>query len=253
VSSLPPPAQAGWAWFLDVDGTLADFAETPDKVNISDEVQRVVRALTDGAAGAVALVSGRSIRDIDQLFGRSIGAVAGQHGNERRSTDGRVTYSTTRDDRLDSAIAELTSFAAEVPELLVEDKGISATIHFRRAPELESLVDSVVEDVHARMAGTFLVQGGKMLRELIPVACNKGTAVAAFMNEPPFAGRVPTFVGDDVTDEHAFMVVNQMGGYSIKVGPGETIARYRLSDVTAVRAWLRVLRNGEVPVQVPGA
>jgi trehalose 6-phosphate phosphatase len=142
----------------------------------------------------------------------------------------------------------LLAFASQVPELLVEDKGISATIHYRRAPELESIVDSVVEDVHARMSGEFLVQGGKLLREIIPIACNKGTAVAAFMKEPPFAGRLPTFVGDDVTDEHAFMVVNQMGGCSIKVGRGETIARYRLPDVAAVRAWLGVLQNGDVPV-----
>jgi trehalose 6-phosphate phosphatase len=203
--------------------------------------------LTDCADGAVALVSGRSIHDVDQLFGGSIVAVAGQHGNERRTAVGNVIYSATRDDRLDSAITELKAFADQVPLLLVEDKGISASIHFRRAPEFEALVDSVVEDVHARMTGEFLVQGGKMLREIIPVACNKGTAVSAFMNEPPFAGRVPTFVGDDVTDEHAFMVVNQMGGLSIKVGPGETIARYRLSDVAAVRAWLGVLRDGDMP------
>jgi trehalose 6-phosphate phosphatase len=245
VSSPPPPAQARWAWFLDVDGTLADFADSPETVTIPDDVQRVVRTLVDNTGGAVALVSGRPLRDIDRLFGGAVVAAAGQHGNERRSANGHITSSATRDARLDRAIIDLTAFASHVPDLIVEDKGISAAVHYRRAPELESLVDSVVEDVHARMSGEFLVQGGKMLREIIPVACNKGTAVAAFMREPPFAARIPAFVGDDVTDEHAFMIVNQLGGHSIKVGTGETIARHRLENVAAVRAWLAALRDGD--------
>lgn len=233
-----------------MDGTLADFADSPETVTIPEDVQRVVRTLVDNTNGAVALVSGRPIRDIDRLFGGSVVAVAGQHGNERRSASGHITSSATRDQRLNRAITDLRAFASQVPDLIVEDKGISAAIHYRRAPELEALVDSVVEDVHARMSGEFLVQGGKMLREIIPVASNKGTAVATFMREPPFAGRVPTFVGDDVTDEHAFMVVNQLGGHSIKVGTGETIARHRLADVAAVRAWLAALRDGEVIIAI---
>jgi trehalose 6-phosphate phosphatase len=245
VSSIPPEARAHWAWFLDIDGTLTDFAESPESVVIADDMQRIIRTLVSCAGGAVALVSGRPLREIDRLFGGAVVAVAGQHGNERRTVTGDIISSTTRDARLDTAIEDLISFATHVPDLIVEDKGISAAIHFRRSPELESLVDSVVEDVHTRMSGQFLVQGGKMLREIIPVACNKGTAVAAFMQEAPFAGRIPAFVGDDVTDEHAFMVVNQMAGISIKVGAGETIARYRLPDVAAVRAWLGALRDGE--------
>jgi trehalose 6-phosphate phosphatase len=238
VNALPPVAQAGWAWFLDVDGTLADFADAPDRVTIHADVMRILHTLHAYAGGAVALVSGRPIRDIDRLFGGSIMAVAGQHGNERRSASGEITYGAVRDERMERAIAELMTFSVHVPELIVEDKGISATIHYRNAPELESLVDSVVEDVHSRMGAGFLVQGGKMLREIVPIACDKGTAVSAFMGEAPFRGRAPAFVGDDVTDEHAFMVVNRLGGHSIKVGPGETIARHRLENVEAVRTWL---------------
>jgi trehalose 6-phosphate phosphatase len=245
--SLPPPPERQWAWFFDVDGTLARLESRPDAVVIDEPTRRNLAALGVLAGGAVAVVSGRSIADVDALFGGAVAAVAGQHGNERRRADRATVSQVERPPALDHASRDLRAFESDHAGIVVEDKGLSLAIHFRLAPALEETVGERVRALGPLLGADFLVQGGKSLLEIVPAGRNKGTAVTDFMREAPFRGRTPAFLGDDVTDELAFMTVNQLGGHSIKVGAGDTIARYRLDDVDAVQRWLAQLLAPESP------
>lgn len=235
--ALPVPDPT-WAYFLDVDGTLLDIARSPGEVRVRVETRQLLGRLHASAEGALALISGRSLSDIDTLFPLVALPAAGQHGVERRNARGMRGWSgaSMRDQPV--ARARLGALVARYPELVLEDKGFSVALHYRAAPVLETLVRETVGDVQAELGDGFLVQPGKYVLELRPSGMDKGDAIAEFMAEPPFAGRVPVFVGDDVTDEHGFAVVNELGGHSVKVGAGPTVARWRLADARAVERWL---------------
>ena len=136
------------------------------------------------------------------------------------------------------ARARIAALASRHRELLVEDKGLSLALHFRAAPHLEHQIHDAMRTIAAELGDGYVLQPGKLVVELRAAGSDKGEAIAAFMSEPPFRGRVPVFIGDDSTDEHGFATVNAMGGYSLKVGDGATIARWRLPDVRAVERWL---------------
>jgi trehalose 6-phosphate phosphatase len=234
---LPPPS-ADFAWFFDVDGTVAEIAETPDAVIVHSDTARVLARLHARSHGALALVSGRPIADIDRLLPGTRYPAAGQHGFERRSADGNVTLFGARSPALADAQAAVTAFVERHPGLRLELKGHSLAVHYRQAPRLAAHVHRTMRTLRDSLGESFKLQAGKRVLELLPVGTDKGTAVEAFLREPPFAGRVPVFVGDDLTDEHAFAIVNARGGYSVKVGRGPTAARFRLPDVEAVRSWI---------------
>jgi trehalose 6-phosphate phosphatase len=235
--SLPVPG-ADWAYFFDIDGTLVDFAPRPGAVKLDAELRDLIERLYRTAGNAVALISGRSIPDVDQMFPHARLPVAGQHGTERRDARGRVSQHAFPIGGLVLARARLTEAAARHPGLWLEDKGLSLALHYRGAPALAADAHRLMDQVLAEAGPVFCLLTGKGIVELKPAGRDKGVAVQEFMQEEPFRGRVPAFVGDDVTDEHGFTMVNRMGGYSVKVGPGETDARWRLRDVRAVRAWL---------------
>ena len=239
-NQLPLPGRdAHWAFFLDVDGTLADIAPHPAEVTIADHARDTLFRLVEACEGAVALVSGRSIADIDRLFAPLHLPVAGLHGLERRNAGGRVTRVAARPEALDAARAALEAFAGAHPGVLIEDKGVSLALHFRQAPKVETEAETVVSGVIAGAQGTLVLQRGKMVLELRPGGSDKGAAVDDFMAEPPFAGRLPIFVGDDVTDEAGFATINKMDGISIRVGDGTpTCAQYDGASVAAIHAWL---------------
>jgi trehalose 6-phosphate phosphatase len=136
------------------------------------------------------------------------------------------------------ARARLAELAARHEGLLLEDKGMSLALHYRAAPQHEALVHDVVRGTAAALGNDWLVQRGKMVVELRPAGADKGMAIAGFLADAPFAGRVPVFLGDDVTDEHGFEEVNRLGGHSIKIGDGSSAARWRLRDVYEVERWL---------------
>jgi trehalose 6-phosphate phosphatase len=233
-----PPFAPHWALFLDVDGTLLEHAERPEQVRAEPAVLRLLEALCRGSGGALALISGRSIADLDRLFAPLRLPLAGQHGIERRDAGGRLHRHAFPADLLRRAAARIGEFAARHQGLLFEDKGYNLALHFRRAPQLAGAAQSAVRQAAAQLGGEFEVQEGSMVVELKPSGRDKGMAIAEFMREPPFAGRTPVFVGDDLTDEHGFGVVNRLGGHAVKVGPGASAAPYRLADAAAVRAWL---------------
>jgi trehalose 6-phosphate phosphatase len=233
-----PPFAPDWAVFLDVDGTLLEHAERPDAVRAEPAVLRLLEALRRGARGALALVSGRSIRDLDRLFAPLVLPLAGQHGIERRDAAGQLHRHAFPADLLRRAAARIGEFAARHEGLLFEDKGYNLALHFRLAPQLAGAAQSAVRAAAAQLGGGFEVQEGRMVVELKPSGRDKGMAIEEFMREPPFAGRTPVFVGDDLTDEYGLGVVKRLGGHAVKVGPGGSAAPYRLADAAAVRAWL---------------
>jgi trehalose 6-phosphate phosphatase len=234
----PPTPHTGWAYFFDIDGTLLALADSPNGVRLDPGLQRLVEALYRSAGGAVALISGRSLEDVDRLFPGTRFPAAGQHGIERRDAGARISRHAFPDRELDWARQRLSQAAITHPGLLLEDKGLSLALHYRRAPWLAGYAHRLVRACGKRLGAQFCVQAGKRVVELKPTGKDKGIAVQEFMQEEPFRGRTPVFVGDDLTDEYGFATVNHLHGHSIKVGRGATAARWRLSDIEAVRAWL---------------
>jgi trehalose 6-phosphate phosphatase len=239
---LPPPPQRDWAYFFDLDGTLIEFAETPTAVRVTEELRSSLEQLHELVGGALALLTGRPIAEIDRLFPHRRLPVAGQHGVERRNAVGCVTSHAPEQD-LGPARQLLAQAIFDKPGLLLEDKGLSLALHYRRAPDLAGFVHQTMEALLADLDAEYTLLQGKSVLELKPAGKDKGIAVLEFMGEPPFAGRTPAFVGDDATDEYGFATVNELRGHSIKVGPGDTRARWRLDNVKAVQQWLRSISD----------
>lgn len=233
-----PVPRPDWAYFFDIDGTLVELAESPERVRVDRAMREQLEALHAWAGGAVALISGRAIQDIDALMNGVRFPAAGQHGTERRDAAGRTTHHPASLERLEWARTRLAGAVARHPGLLLEAKGHSLALHYRRAPRLAGYAHRLMRSLLPRLGGEFCLQPGKRIVELKPAGRDKGGAVLEFLKEPPFQGRAPVFVGDDLTDEFGFATVNRLHGASIKVGAGPTAARYRLRDVAAVRAWL---------------
>lgn len=233
-----PDLRTDWAFFLDVDGTLLDYAPTPDTVLVDARVRRLIERLQRFSEGALALISGRAASDIDRLFNPLRTALAGQHGVERRDARGAWHRHALPEEGLRAAARELSRLAETHPGLVFEDKGLNLAVHYRLEPSLGPDVERLMRRLLGELGAQFELQGGKMVWEIKPSGRDKGLSVSEFMQEPPFAGRMAVFIGDDVTDESAFGAVNRLGGVSIKVGPGDSSARYRLPDAEAVRRWL---------------
>ncbi|MFZ2627369.1 MAG: trehalose-phosphatase [Rugosibacter sp.] len=240
-NNVPPQPQTDWAYFLDVDGTLVAFADSPDAIHVDDVLLGLITRLYRACGGALALISGRALADLDaRLSGMRI-PIAGQHGLELRDAQGHIqAYQGTPSAALDGLKRRLSILSSSHRGLLLEDKGLTLAIHYRHAPHLASYIHRQMYLWLAESGLPLQLQKGRYVLELKPVIQDKGTAIAAFMQQMPFYGRLPVFIGDDITDEHGFKMVNRLGGHSIKVGKGQTCARWRLPDVAAVRRWLAV-------------
>ena len=236
MSSSVPTFERSWAFFLDVDGTLVDIAETPEAVDPGPAEIELLKRLS--AQAPVALISGRSLARIDELFAPLLLPAAGQHGVERRGADGKRHRHRFAVAALKPAAGGIRSFAERHKGLVFEDKGASVALHYRKAPQLAAEARAAVHEAAAPLGEAVEVQHGKMVVELKPAGCDKGKAIEEFMREAPFSGRTPVFIGDDVTDEYGFRTVNRLGGHSVKVGEGPSAARWRLADPAAARAWL---------------
>ena len=234
-----PPFARNWAFFLDLDGTLLEIAETPDAVGIGPEEKVLIERLVAAAGGAVAVISGRALARIDQIMAPLVLPAAGQHGAERRDAQGVRHRHRFPANVLRPVAVGIRSFAARHQGLVFEDKGASVALHYRKAPQLARAAQAAVRDAAGPLGEQVEVQDGKMVVELKPAGCDKGKAIAQFMQEAPFAGRQPVFIGDDATDEYGFRVVNAMGGHSVKVGEGASVARWRLENPASTRAWLQ--------------
>jgi len=239
-----PGGPAAYAFFLDIDGTLVDIADTPGRVSVEPRLLDTVRRLHAAAGGALALISGRSVAGVDRLFAPLCLPIAGQHGAERRDAAGATHADSLCAAKFGALRRCVVAWAEGVPDVLLEDKGMSLAVHYRQAPHLRGAVQHALRECLERFGDEFRLQQGKMVLEVTPAGKDKGTAIMEFMQEAPFAGRIPVFVGDDSTDEYGFAVVGSLGGHSVKVGPGPPDARWRMPDVATVRRWLRALAEG---------
>ena len=226
-----------WCIFLDVDGTLLDFADTPDDVAVDAELVEVLGRLGPALDGALALVSGRPIAVLDRLFAPLRLPAAGVHGLERRNAQGATTDDPVDGLRLAIARHAIRQFVDRHPALIVEDKIRSLALHWRRDPALQNAVQTLLMSLLEQIGPDFELQQGAAVLELKPATRDKGSAVEAFLREPPFVGRVPVYIGDDATDADAFQAVERHGGWAIGVGPQPGTA-LRLEDPRAVRRWL---------------
>lgn len=235
------PAVPQLAIFTDFDGTLVELAETPDAVEVADtltdQLQRAVQELDS----AFAVLTGREISDIDRFLAPLHLPIAGAHGTQRRRADGFVETVDPASVLGAEAIAHaVQSVVMAHPSLLLETKEGAVALHYRQAPELEDVVRVAMEEAVASVPDFELVPG-KMVLEARPRGVSKGEALRAFMREEPFLGRTPIFIGDDTTDEDAFIAAQDLGGVGIKLGDGETAARMRIPNVASVHALIRGL------------
>lgn len=227
------------AFFLDVDGTLLGFKDRPEDVVADAELVDLLSRLKEVSGRAVALVSGRTLADLDRIVAPLVLPAGGVHGADLRFADGR--RETMNGAVLDEIRARAQAFVKSRPGLRLEDKGTTIAVHFRAAPALAGEVGRFLEDAVAHH--DLMIQHGKMVAEVKSRRSHKGTAIEVLMESPPFRGRKPLFIGDDLTDEHGFETVNAMGGVSIKVGGEDesTVAHYRLGAPREVRIFLKSL------------
>ena len=236
------PNHGNWALFLDVDGTLLNDAETPRDVHVSERVKQLLLGLTMRLDGALALISGRSLDEIDRLFAPLRFCASGVHGCELREASGCVVRAPLPTDSLCAIRVELESMLLRNEELLFEDKRYGLAVHFGRAPHLHDEVHNAMENACQQLGSQFRVRSEKCVLEISPAAWSNGTAIAGFMGQMPFANRMPIYIGDDETEDYGFQVVNELGGVSIKVGDSPTtLARHRLPGERNVIHWLESL------------
>ena len=238
---LPSLSGGLYAFFFDVDGTLAAIQSRPDEAFIPEPVRQTLQSLYTLSNGALALVPGRPIHELDMLAAPLRAPAAGVHGAERRGADGelhRVSLPASMGQELSAA---LHTAMAKWPGTQLETKGMAFALHYRRAVQYEDEVMQLAYSLVERFP-TLALQPGKCVVEIKPQGVDKGAAIQTFMGEAPFAGRIPVFIGDDLTDEKGFLAVNALQGISVKVGEGSSQARYRLKGVNEVHAWLEQIK-----------
>lgn len=248
MTTLPTPDER-WALFLDVDGTLIDIAEHPDSVQPSSRLGEILEQAADSVDGALALISGRPIAEIDRLTDHAAPAAAGLHGLERRWPGGREDAGDAAGAELAAARTRLNDLVETYPALYLEDKKATLALHYRNADDTaREAAERTVNDIVAGSDGALGLLAGKSVYEIKPDTGDKGDALRAFMAAPPFAGRRPVYVGDDVTDEAGFIAANAAGGISIRVGDiADSAADYQLHTVNEVLEWLE-----QIATMAPG-
>lgn len=219
------------ALFLDFDGTLVSIADRPDAIRVEPELLPLLDRLQAVLDGRLTLISGRASADVRRWITPLKVAVVGSHGLELGAVDDR------RSAELEEGLRHLRDLQNRYEGVLLEEKPMGAALHYREAPDAEEACRAAVTRVAASTG--MQIQPGKMVFEIKPVGGDKGTAIQTLMQEPLNAGHRPIFIGDDLTDEHGFAVVRDLGGAGVLVGEErETAGIYRLPDVSAVHRWL---------------
>ena len=241
IDAFAPHAAPQLAIFTDFDGTLVELAERPDLIDVPESLASQLQRAASEFDMAFAVLTGREIATIDEFLSPLQLPIAGAHGTQRRRADGFLETidpaAVLGAERIAEAMAPLLEAH---PDLLLETKEGAVAVHFRQAPELEADVRLAMEEALHQVTDFTLVPG-KMVLEARLKGVTKGTALRAFMREEPFLGRTPIFIGDDKTDEDAFIAAQDLGGVGIKLGEGETAARMRIADVASVHALLQGL------------
>lgn len=248
-TQLTAPNVAASALLLDVDGTLLDLATHPELVHVPTSLRESLERAFTLTSGAIALVSGRSIDDLDSLFAPLVLPAAGVHGAEIRDASGRLFLAQPVVARLDDARRILLEHVKEWPGCFVEDKRYALAVHYRNAPEHAGRIGAVVRSLAIDLGTDFTALPGKFVYEVKSSQFTKSTAIATLLEHATFRGKQPIFLGDDVTDESGFALVNERGGVSVRIGSSvETVAQYVVSDAQSVRGWLKHLTNPETAI-----
>jgi len=228
------------AVFLDVDGTLVPYAASPAAVHVDSQLIPQLSTLAAKLGGALALLSGRRLENLDELFAPLRLPAAGLHGLQRRDAAGNPHFAASSALSLRAAKESLQALVETVPGLRLEDKIETLAVHFQSAPEHGALVLERMNLVLATLGPTFHVQPGRLVYELKSRLYNKGTALRAFLQETPFIGRTPVMIGDDLTDLDAFHAAEALGGYAIAVGDLVS-ARWHVADPSDLQRWIATL------------
>ncbi|QFU17767.1 trehalose-phosphatase [Microvirga thermotolerans] len=248
--SPQPEAEESWALFLDFDGTLVDIVERPEAVFVDPALPGILAELETRLGGALAIVSGRPISFLDRRLGGHRFDIAGLHGLEHRIGGQLFLCDPDEHPRLREMVDRLAGVFSSKPGILIEDKGCSVAIHWRLAPIERDFVHATVHAALEALGSDYRVQFGKAVAEILPAAAGKGKVIEKFLVQPPYRGRRPIFIGDDLTDENGFRAVNALGGYSVRIGPGETVARERLGSPAELRHSLALwAEQGSIPFQ----
>jgi trehalose 6-phosphate phosphatase len=241
---LPPLDQI--ALLLDIDGTLLDLAATPREVWVPPGLAETLSRLRIRTSGALALVSGRSLNDIDLIFAPERFPGVGGHGAEMRlSTDSEAvaTHAPPMDKELKGRLAAIAKLS---PGILLEDKGYSLALHYRLAPHAEKAIYEAVSLIRADLPNAPIeVLPGKCVCEIKHSGFNKATGVVELMAHEPFKGRRPIFIGDDVTDESVFAIMPDFGGFAFSVGRRAQGVAGHFDEPRDVREWLAHLLDDE--------
>lgn len=235
----PPPrlTLSKHALFLDIDGTLADITPTPSQAFVESATISELNTLAGQLGGALAIVSGRQLQDIDGLIGLPRLCAAGTHGAQLRTPRGTTVLSSAPSELFRQVGKTLLARTLGLDGIVIEQKLLAVAVHYRANPSLEDRIRKVAAEVAGQYKDLTVIEG-KFIAEILPRAVDKGIAITELMKSPPFAGRVPVFAGDDVTDEDGFKVVNDMEGISIKIGSGPSRATYGLDTSVSLRRWL---------------
>ena len=233
---------SGVALFLDIDGTLLEISDKPALVTVNDNLKRLIFKLERCLNGAVAFISGRTILEVDQLFNPLRLATSGKHGAERRDTLGQTSIAKYNASIITThTVKTLQKFVNKNPGTMLEDKRQTLALHYRLKPQIEKKATDLINCLISDHTELELLKG-KMVLEIKPKATHKGTAIAQFMKEHPFAGKTPFFFGDDASDEDGFQVINSINGISVCVNPQlNSIAKFKLDTVSSVIDWLESL------------
>lgn len=231
------------ALFLDFDGTLVDIAARPELVHVPITLVSTLRRVHYALDGAVAIVSGRPLSQLDSLLAPLLLPAAGMHGFERRTALGEYLREPLPEGRpLNELRAALHKLTQQHVGVWLEDKRFALALHYRQTEHLGPLLQAAAEQLLHGHEDHFELQPGRMVLEFRPRHINKGHAIRHFMAEAPFKGRRPIAVGDDYSDEHAFATAHELGGTSIAVAPTHpSIAATKLDSAQSVRDWLAAL------------
>jgi trehalose 6-phosphate phosphatase len=232
-----------WALFVDIDGTLLCVAPTPDAVTVPAGLVQLLEGVVSGLGGAAAILTGRRVADADRLFAPLQLIASGVHGTELR-TDRGGAVAILAQPIPPNVIQAMNNIATIASGILVEQKGCGIAVHYRNAPLARQALESEMAAIVAASSYELVLREGRKVLEAVPRGYSKGTALTALASRPPFKGRRPVMVGDDVGDESAFLAAERLGGLALRVAGEHFDSRAADFDgVHSVRAWLKALAS----------